>query len=69
MTCSKSFGATLTRYVVTMVRKQVKSDTLQSSSKKRPTLDPKGQERLYFVTKKGEPAQWHGLAELREGVL
>ena len=28
-----------------------------------------GQERLYFVTKKGEPAEWLGLPELRDGVL
>ena len=27
------------------------------------------QERLYFVTKKGEPAEWLGLPELRDGVL
>ena len=37
--------------------------------KEKTNSDLKGQERLYFVTKKGEPAQWHGLAELREGVL
>ena len=28
-----------------------------------------GQERTYFVTKKGEPAEWFGLAELRDGML
>ena len=28
-----------------------------------------GQERLYFVTKKGESAEWYGLPELRDGVL
>ena len=38
MTCSKLFGVTLTKCVVTMARKQAKSDTQQSSSKKRPTL-------------------------------
>jgi hypothetical protein len=27
------------------------------------------QERLYFVTQKGENAQWYGLPELRDGVL
>jgi len=27
------------------------------------------QERLYFVTKKGEDAQWYGLPELRDGVI
>ena len=37
--------------------------------KEKTNSDLKDQERLYFVTKKGEPAQWHGLAELREGVL
>lgn len=37
--------------------------------KEKTNSDLKGQERLYFVTKKGEPAQWHGLSELREGVL
>ena len=27
------------------------------------------QERLYFVTNKGEDAQWYGLPELRDGVI
>tara|TARA_R100000234_G_scaffold104849_1_gene74860 strand:+ start:1009 stop:2055 length:1047 start_codon:yes stop_codon:yes gene_type:complete len=28
-----------------------------------------GQERAYFVIKKGEPAEWYGLPELRDGML
>lgn len=37
--------------------------------KEKTNSDLKDQERLYFVTKKDEPAQWIGLSELREGVL
>ena len=37
--------------------------------KQKTNSDLKGQERVYFVTKKGEPAQWLGLPELREGLL
>ena len=37
--------------------------------KEKTNSDLKDQERLYFVTKKDEPAQWLGLSELREGVL
>ena len=37
--------------------------------KEKTNSDLKDQERLYFVTKKNEPAQWLGLSELREGVL
>jgi hypothetical protein len=36
-------------------------------SKTNPNL--LNQERLYFVTKKGEDAQWYGLPELRDGVI
>jgi hypothetical protein len=37
--------------------------------KEKTNSDLKSQERLYFTTKKGEPANWLGLSELREGVL
>jgi len=37
--------------------------------KQKTNSDLKGQERTYFVTKKGEPAEWYGLSELRDGVL
>ena len=36
-------------------------------SKTNPNL--LNQERLYFVTKEGEDAQWYGLPELRDGVI
>jgi len=36
-------------------------------SKLNPNLH--NQERLYFVTKKGENAQWYGLPELRDGAI
>tara|TARA_R110000824_G_scaffold14510_1_gene61644 strand:+ start:1030 stop:2076 length:1047 start_codon:yes stop_codon:yes gene_type:complete len=36
-------------------------------SKTNPTLQ--GQSRIVFVTKKGEAPVWHGVTELREGVL
>jgi len=37
--------------------------------KEKTNSNLKGQERVYFVTKKGEEATWYGLAELRDGVL
>lgn len=37
--------------------------------KEKTNSNLKGQERTYFVTKKGEPAVWHGLPEMREGML
>jgi len=37
--------------------------------KEKTNSNLKGQERTYFITKKGEPAEWLGLAELRDGVL
>lgn len=37
--------------------------------KEKTNSDLKGQERTYFVTKKGKPAEWFGLSELRDGVL
>ena len=37
--------------------------------KEKTNSNLKGQERTYFVTKKGEDAQWFGLSELRDGVL
>lgn len=37
--------------------------------KQKTNSDLKGQERVYFVTKKGEPAQWYGLSEMRDAAL
>jgi hypothetical protein len=37
--------------------------------KQKTNSDLLNQRRLYFVTKAGEPAQWLGLPELREGTL
>jgi hypothetical protein len=37
--------------------------------KEKTNADLKGQERVYFVIKKGEPAQWYGLSELRDAML
>tara|TARA_R100001443_G_scaffold117362_1_gene141720 strand:- start:682 stop:1689 length:1008 start_codon:yes stop_codon:yes gene_type:complete len=37
--------------------------------KQKTNSNLKGQERTYFVTKKGEDAEWFGLSELRDGVL
>ena len=37
--------------------------------KEKTNSDLKGQERVYFVTKKGEQATWYGLAEMRDNML
>jgi len=37
--------------------------------KQKTNSNLKGQERVYFVTKKGEEAAWYGLAEMRDNML
>jgi hypothetical protein len=37
--------------------------------KEKTNSNLKGQERVYFVTKKGEEATWYGLDEMRDNML